>query len=207
METDDVETRRDADAEALGRLGYAQELTRRMGGFSNFALSFSIICILAGGITAFPGGLGAGGGASIGLGWPVGALFAGVVALAMAQIASAFSWVTFTPCFLWIFLGAPYVEALRGNRALTAALSAITAAVVGVIANLAIWFAFHVVFSDVHEEHLGPVRVLVPHGIQLGPTLIAIAAAVALLCYRVSLGLVLTASAALGLIWHLSWGP
>ncbi|MBT9561189.1 MAG: amino acid permease [Myxococcales bacterium] len=90
MDTNDGESRRDADAEALGRLGYAQELSRRMGGFSNFALSFSIICILAGGITAFPGGLGAGGGASIGIGWPVGALFAGVVALAMAQIASAF---------------------------------------------------------------------------------------------------------------------
>ena len=81
---------RDADAEALSQLGYTQELTRRMGGLSNFALSSSSICILAGGITAFPGGLGAGGGASIGLGWPVGALFAGVVALAMAQVASAF---------------------------------------------------------------------------------------------------------------------
>ena len=66
METNDGESRRDADAEALGRLGYSQELSRRMGGFSNFALSFSIICILAGGITAFPGGLGAGGGARVG---------------------------------------------------------------------------------------------------------------------------------------------
>src|SRR5690606_15237842 len=55
-------------------------------------------------------------------------------------------WVTFAPCFLWIFLGAPYVEALRGNRRLSAALSTITAAVVGVIANLAIWFALHVLF-------------------------------------------------------------
>ncbi len=53
--------------------------------------------------------------------------------------------VTFAPCFLWIFLGTPYVEALRGNRALGAALSAITAAVVGVILNLALWFAIHVV--------------------------------------------------------------
>jgi chromate transport protein ChrA len=53
------------------------------------------------------------------------------------------TWVTFTPCFLWIFLGAPFVELLRGNRALTAALSAITAAVVGVILNLAIWFSIH----------------------------------------------------------------
>ncbi|WP_394051799.1 chromate transporter [Xanthobacter versatilis] len=57
-------------------------------------------------------------------------------------------WVTFAPCFFWIFLGAPYVEALRGNRELSAALSAITAAVVGVILNLALWFAIHVVFRQ-----------------------------------------------------------
>jgi chromate transporter len=56
------------------------------------------------------------------------------------------TWVTFTPCFLWIFLGAPFIEVLRGNRALNGALSAITAAVVGVILNLAIWFAVHSVF-------------------------------------------------------------
>src|ERR671932_626039 len=59
------------------------------------------------------------------------------------------TWVTFTPCFLWIFLGAPCIERLRGNRALSAALSAITAAVVGVILNLAIWFAIHTVFREV----------------------------------------------------------
>jgi chromate transporter len=58
-------------------------------------------------------------------------------------------WVTFVPCFLWIFLGAPYVEKLRGNLALSSALAAITAAVVGVIANLALWFATHVLFATV----------------------------------------------------------
>ena len=51
------------------------------------------------------------------------------------------TWVTFTPCFLWIFLGGPYIEKLRGNIKLTTALSAITAAVVGVVLNLAVWFA------------------------------------------------------------------
>jgi chromate transporter len=59
------------------------------------------------------------------------------------------TWVTFTPCFLWIFLGAPFIEKLRGNTALNSALSAITAAVVGVILNLAIWFAIHTVFQEV----------------------------------------------------------
>ena len=58
------------------------------------------------------------------------------------------TWVTFTPCFLWIFLGGPYVERLRGNKKLAAALSTITAAIVGVILNLAVWFALHVFFPQ-----------------------------------------------------------
>jgi amino acid transporter len=80
----------DADVHELHSLGYAQELLRRMSGFSNFAISFAIICIVAGGITAFGNGLSAAGGASIGIGWPVGALFAFIVAMAMGQIASAY---------------------------------------------------------------------------------------------------------------------
>jgi len=71
-------------------------------------------------------------------------------------------WVTFVPCFLWIFLGAPYIEALRGRHGLHAALSAITAAVVGVILNLSLWFALHVLFRRVAELHVGPLRLLVP---------------------------------------------
>ncbi len=63
------------------------------------------------------------------------------------------TWVTFIPCFLWIFLGAPFIERMRGNKALAGALSAITAAVVGVVLNLAIWFAIHTVFREVR-----PVR-------------------------------------------------
>jgi len=71
-------------------MGYAQELSRRMGGFQNFAISFSIICILAGGITAFPNAFSAGGGVSIGIGWPLGSAFALLVAASMGQIASAY---------------------------------------------------------------------------------------------------------------------
>jgi chromate transporter len=56
------------------------------------------------------------------------------------------TWVTFVPCFLWIFLGAPHIEQLRGNKSLTSTLSAITAAVVGVVLNLAVWFAIHSLF-------------------------------------------------------------
>lgn len=60
------------------------------------------------------------------------------------------TWVTFAPCFLWIFLGAPFIERLRDNSTLSAALTAITAAVVGVILNLAVWFALHVLFGELH---------------------------------------------------------
>ncbi|MFM0598065.1 MULTISPECIES: amino acid permease [Paraburkholderia] len=80
----------DNDVKLLHKMGYAQELSRRMGAFSNFAVSFSLICILSGGITSFQMGLSAAGGASIGLGWPLGSLFALVVAAAMAQIASSY---------------------------------------------------------------------------------------------------------------------
>lgn len=79
-----------ADEALLEKMGYKQELSRRMGAFSNFAISFSIICVLAGGITAFPQAIGAGGGFSVGIGWPIGALFALLVAAGMAQIASSY---------------------------------------------------------------------------------------------------------------------
>ncbi|HEY9152571.1 MAG TPA: amino acid permease, partial [Anaerolineales bacterium] len=78
------------DKKVLHGMGYAQELSRRMSGFSNFAISFSIICILAGGITTFAVAFSAAGGAGIGIGWLVGGLFAMIVALAMGQIASSY---------------------------------------------------------------------------------------------------------------------
>ena len=66
------------------------------------------------------------------------------------------TWVTFVPCFLWIFLGAPFIERLRGNPAVAAALSAITAAVVGVVLNLALWFALHTLFRETAPFNFGP---------------------------------------------------
>ncbi len=72
------------------------------------------------------------------------------------------TWVTFTPCFMWIFAGAPYVERLRANKALASALSAITAAVVGVILNLALWFALHFLFSVQQDIKAGPFNMAVP---------------------------------------------
>ena len=78
------------DKSHLHKMGYAQQLARRMSGFSNFAISFSIICILAGGITAFPLGFSSTGGAGVGVGWLVGGVIAVIVSLSMGQIASAY---------------------------------------------------------------------------------------------------------------------
>ena len=72
------------------------------------------------------------------------------------------TWVTFAPCFLWIFLGAPFVERLRHNLPLAAALSAVSAAVVGVVANLAIWFALHYLFRTTRDQSFGPIHVDLP---------------------------------------------
>lgn len=76
--------------------------------------------------------------------------------------ATLATWVTFVPCFLWIFLGAPYIERLRSNVALAGALAAITAAVVGVIFNLALWFALHTLFGAVGQFTMGPINLPLP---------------------------------------------
>ena len=79
--------------------------------------------------------------------------------LASAVLGSALAtWVTFVPPMLLIFAGAPFVEQLRANQRLSGALAAITAAVVGVILNLTVWFALHVLFAEVREMHAGPLR-------------------------------------------------
>jgi chromate transporter len=116
------------------------------------------------------------------------------------------TWVTFTPCFLWIFLGAPFVERLRGNRALAAALSAITAAVVGVILNLAIWFALHTLFGRTRPFALGPVGfdLPVPGSIDWAALALAAAALVAVFRFRLGPLPVLAGCAAAGLLLRLA---
>jgi chromate transporter len=94
-------------------------------------------------------------------------------------------WVTFAPCFLWIFAGAPYIDRLAGQPRLSAALSAVTAAVVGVIANLSVWFAAHVFFAEVAEWQKGPVSLILPQPGSLDLSALALAAlAAALLLWR-----------------------
>jgi chromate transporter len=125
---------------------------------------------------------------------------AGILASVLA------TWVTFVPCFLWIFLGAPYVERLRENRAVAAALTAITAAVVGVMLNLAAWFSVHVLFASVREERIFGIRWLIPDAgsIRLASLALAVAAAVALIRYRIGVLPVIAAAAGTGILLYVS---
>ncbi len=115
------------------------------------------------------------------------------------------TWMTFAPCFFFIFLGAPFIEHLRGNRSLTAALSAITAAVVGVVLNLAVWFGVNAVFSTVLETRFGSLRLLLPDWATLDvmALLIAVAAFVALFRFKTGMIPTLVVSAGVGLIYRL----
>lgn len=117
------------------------------------------------------------------------------------------TWVTFVPCFLWIFLGAPYVESLRGYRALSAALSAITAAVVGVVLNLAVWFALHVLFGEVNEVHRLGMRLYIPvwNTLDIVALVLAAAALIAMLRFKVGMIPTLAVSAGLGMVWRLAF--
>ena len=101
-------------------------------------------------------------------------------------------WVTFAPCFAFVFLGAPAVERLQGNRALSGALAAITAAVVGVIANLAVWFALRVLFRELRPVALGLVALDVPVLSSLDPAAFLLAALAALCLFRFRLGVLRT---------------
>ncbi|HEX2089395.1 MAG TPA: chromate efflux transporter [Actinomycetota bacterium] len=112
------------------------------------------------------------------------------------------TWATFAPCFLWIFLGAPYIERLRGNKALTAALSAITAAVVGVILNLAVLFGVHVLFTRVTAVEVlgGPLPVPALSSVNVFALVVAAAAFVTLWRFRVNILWIVGGSALAGLI-------
>jgi chromate transporter len=117
-------------------------------------------------------------------------------------------WSTFVPPFIWIFLGGPYIEALIGNRSLNAALSAITAAVVGVILNLAVWFGLHTLFGEVSELHAYGLTLNIPvlASVSWPALLISLAAAVAIFRFKVGMIGVLAASCAAGAAYYLVTG-
>jgi chromate transporter len=116
------------------------------------------------------------------------------------------TWVTFTPCFLWIFLGAPFIEKLRGNKALNSGLSAITAAVVGVVLNLAIWFAIHTIFREVFR--VGQFGLAfdapVPKSVNAWALFLSVAAAIAIFRFKIGMIPVLIACSLAGLGLYLT---
>jgi len=116
--------------------------------------------------------------------------------------AAVTTWATFAPCFLWIFLGAPYVERLRASRALGAALSAVTAAVVGVILNLAVWFGLHALFGTVARAEVAGISLPAVRLSNLDPIVLAIAVAGFLGMWKRGWGMVpvILGSAAVGLL-------
>jgi chromate transporter len=133
----------------------------------------------------------------------------GLSPLSTATLAGLLvTWVTFTPCFLWVLLGAPYVEALRGVRALGAALAAVTAAVVGVILNLAVWFGIHVIFRETVVWHGLGLKVGVPilTSVDVVAAILAIAAAVAIFRFRVGIMPTLLACSLVGVVLQLAFG-
>jgi chromate transporter len=116
------------------------------------------------------------------------------------------TWVTFAPCFLWIFLGAPFIEKLRGNKGLAGALGAITAAVVGVILNLSIWFALHTVFLKTIPVRSFGLSFDLPvwSSLDLAALVLAVAAATAIFRFNIGMLTVLAGSCAAGVLLRLA---
>ena len=127
---------------------------------------------------------------------PFSPLVAGLLGAALT------TWVTFAPCFLWIFTFAPWIERMEHAVKLKGGLAALTAAVVGVIGNLTMWFVLHVLFARVSEEHYGPLRLYVPDWTSFDWRAGLLAALAALLIFRFKWGVirVLGLSAAGGLL-------
>ena len=117
-------------------------------------------------------------------------------------------WSTFVPPFIWIFAGGPYVEAIIGNRSLGSALSAIAAAVVGVILNLAVWFSLHVIFAALEPVHALGMQVSLPvlSSVNWRALTLSIAAAIAIFRFRVGMIAVLGTSCLAGILWYLASG-
>ncbi|MGI9502163.1 MAG: chromate efflux transporter [Geminicoccaceae bacterium] len=114
-------------------------------------------------------------------------------------------WATFAPCFLWVFTGAPFIERLQGMPRLSGALAGVTAAVVGVILNLSLWFGLHVFFANVEKSALGPLTLWLPNiaSIDWLSVALALIAAAAILWRHLGLAWTLSLTGGLSLIWNL----
>lgn len=114
------------------------------------------------------------------------------------------TWVTFVPCFMYIFVGAPYIESLRNNKSLSTALSSITAAVVGVVLNLAVWLALKTLFLEVHESSWGPIHLLIPNWRSLNISALAITVAACVMTFKLHWNLFKTLAVCTAAGWVLS---
>jgi chromate transporter len=124
--------------------------------------------------------------------------------LAFGLLGAAIAlWATFTPCFLWIFTGAPYVDWLSASPRLAGALAGVTAAVVGIILNLSLWFALHVLFGRVDAEWYGPLRLWTPDPSSLNVEVVLLTALAAVLLLVLRLGIVSTL--AIAAVASLAW--
>ena len=143
------------------------------------------------------------------VGFLAGYRFGGDPKLVFGLLGAAITlWATFAPCFLWIFVGAPYVERLSTNPKLAGALSAVTAAVVGVILNLSLWFALHVFFAKVEPIWHGPMRLWLPDVATLDVKAVVLSALAAFLLLRLKLGIAATLAitASVALAWFVLFG-
>jgi chromate transporter len=143
------------------------------------------------------------------VGFLAGYRFGGDPKLGFGLLGAAITlWATFAPCFFWIFVGAPYLERLGRSQRLKGALSAVTAAVVGVILNLSLWFALHVFFARVEPVWRGPLRLWMPDVATLDAKALALSALAALLLLRLKLGIAATLaiSAGVALAWFVLSG-
>jgi chromate transporter len=143
------------------------------------------------------------------VGFLAGYRFGGDPKLVFGLLGAAITlWATFAPCFLWIFVGAPYVERLGASSKLAGALSAVTAAVVGVILNLSLWFALHVFFAKVEPIWHGPLRLWQPDVATLDVKAVVLSALAAFLLLRLKLGIAATLaiSAGAALAWFVLFG-
>ncbi|HSD93050.1 MAG TPA: chromate efflux transporter [Methyloceanibacter sp.] len=138
------------------------------------------------------------------VGFLAGYRFGGEPKLAFGLLGAAVTlWATFAPCFLWIFTGAPYVERLSTNPRLAGALAGVTAAVVGVILNLSLWFALHVLFGRVAAQAYGPLRLWTPDLSTLNAEALALSILAAALLFGLRVGIVgtLVVCAVTALTW------
>ncbi len=125
---------------------------------------------------------------------------------AMAALGALVSlWATFVPCFVWIFAGAPYIERINAAPRLASALAAVTAAVVGVILNLSVWFALHVLFAEIAKVEIGPLQLSVPVLSSLNVTAAVLAGVAVLLLFVARLGILSTLAIMAALSLAISW--